>query len=446
MAINRLKLDFKLETSDERNKFIEAYLQEPQFISRPPTADELEMIGNYILWGKNPKTGLNAQQEGSVTIDTKHKTWDKTDTQVESLDELMELPTFNEAALNPLYRVPTKVVKETFSRKEALAKCPKHLVPTFTDLFRRIDELDLAINYYDLEHGRRKNPPRPELLALFTKEEQEALAAGARTWNQFNYLKHRHLLVDLRREQYTLRDSYREPVVMTSIHIVDPNDHSITLGEEIPVLPLGLVEARPAGKLIFVGEDKLLPTSYSEQELELISNHYWKMKQFTPRPGEYYIDFRNLEHVYQIFLQYLELTDAADPTGLDTSLAQLMDTLNYYINRAELDDIQKEILDLKLKKTKNMDIAALINKKWGKSYTPNYISTIFRQRIIPKINEAAAYHEKVVSNLFFEEEFKVCSDCGRVLLRDPENFTRKSRAKDGYTSKCKKCEKIARNK
>lgn len=60
MAINRLKLDFKLETSDERNKFIEAYLQEPQFISRPPTSEELEMIGNYILWGKNPKTGLNA--------------------------------------------------------------------------------------------------------------------------------------------------------------------------------------------------------------------------------------------------------------------------------------------------------------------------------------------------------------------------------------------------
>lgn len=264
MAINRLKLDFKLETTDERNKFVEAYLQDPQFISRPPTSEELEMIGNYILWGKNPETGLNAQQEGSVTIDTKHKTWDKAEAQVESLDELMELPTFNEATLSPLHAVPTKVVKETFSRKEALAKCPEHLVPTLTDLFRRIDELDLALNYYDLEHGRRKKPPRSELLALFTEEEQQALAASASTWNQFQYLKRRHLLVELRREQYTLRDSYREPVMITGIHTVDPNDHSLTLGEEITILPLGLVEAKPAGKLIFVGEDKLLPTSYDD--------------------------------------------------------------------------------------------------------------------------------------------------------------------------------------
>jgi NAD-dependent dihydropyrimidine dehydrogenase PreA subunit len=99
-----------------------------------------------------------------------------------------------------------------------------------------------------------------------------------------------------------------------------------------------------------------------------------------------------------------------------------------------------------MKKVKNEDIAYQINKKYDKTYTPNYISTIFRQRIIPKINEAAAFHEKIVSNLFFEEEFKTCPGCGQTLLRCPENFTRKSRSKDGYTSRCKKCEKAARKK
>jgi hypothetical protein len=73
--------------------------------------------------------------------------------------------------------------------------------------------------------------------------------------------------------------------------------------------------------------------------------------------------------------------------------------------------VQREILDMKIRKVKNIDIADIINKKWGKSYTANYISTIFRQRIIPKINEAAAYHIKLVSNVFFEEEFKVCTGC-----------------------------------
>jgi hypothetical protein len=99
---------------------------------------------------------------------------------------------------------------------------------------------------------------------------------------------------------------------------------------------------------------------------------------------------------------------------------------------------------LKLKKVTNTDIAAEVNKRWGKTYTPNYISTIFRQRIIPRINAAAAYHKKLVSNVFFEEEFKTCADCGRTLLRDTDNFTRKARSKDGFTNRCKACEKQVR--
>lgn len=121
-----------------------------------------------------------------------------------------------------------------------------------------------------------------------------------------------------------------------------------------------------------------------------------------------------------------------------------MRTLNFYVERAELTEVQREILDLKLKKVTNVDIAAEVNKKWGKTYTPNYISTIFRQRIIPRINAAAAYHEKLVGNVFFEEEFKQCADCGRVLLRDTDNFTRKARSKDGFANRCKACEKKVR--
>ena len=111
-----------------------------------------------------------------------------------------------------------------------------------------------------------------------------------------------------------------------------------------------------------------------------------------------------------------------------------------------MSEVQREILDMKIRKEKNIDIADKINKKWGKSYTANYISTIFRQRIIPKINEAAAYHVKLASNLFFEEEFKACTCCKKIFLRDADNFTRKARSKDGFTSRCKKCEKASRNK
>lgn len=143
---------------------------------------------------------------------------------------------------------------------------------------------------------------------------------------------------------------------------------------------------------------------------------------------------------------FFDLDGAAANAELESSLPELLATLDYYIQQANLTDIQQEILDMKMRKVKNVDIAAEVNKKWGKTYTANYISTIFRQRIIPKINEAAKYHEKIISNIFFEEEFKACSSCGRVLLRDTTNFTRKARSKDGLTSRCKECEKKARQK
>ena len=60
-SANRLHLDFKLETTDERTAFLEQYLQQPQFQQRPPTESELETMANYLLWGKDPVTGLNAK-------------------------------------------------------------------------------------------------------------------------------------------------------------------------------------------------------------------------------------------------------------------------------------------------------------------------------------------------------------------------------------------------
>ena len=441
---NRLQLDFKLVTTDERAAFLEEYLKQPQFMKKPPTEDELETMGNYLLWGKDPVTGLNAKQAGIVDIETKHGTWDR-DSNIESLEGLIESPTFNEASLLPLDAIaPPKNKREVFSRKEALAKCPDFLTETFTQLFRQIDELDLTINYYDLAHGKRKNPPRDELLNRFTEEEQAALEEKASHWNQYKYLKMRHQLVELRREQYTLRDSFQQTILAQETPSPYYPPEEPVLDVDIEVLPLGVKQDHGVAGYIFRNWHEVIPANYTEEKLELISQLYWRKKNYKPSAQQKYIDFRELEHVYEMFQQFFELDNAAAIAELESNLPALMETLKFYTEQAELSEIQREILDLKLRKVKNTDIAIEINKKWKKTYTPNYISTIFRQRIIPKINEAAAYHEKLVSNVFFEEEFKTCTGCGRTLLRDADNFTRKTRSKDGFTTRCKRCEKEAR--
>jgi hypothetical protein len=261
-------------------------------------------MANYVLWGKNAD-GLNAKQEGLVPLETRHKTWDNNNT--ESLNELMESPTFNEASILGLDAVPTKITRKVFSRKETLNTCPDYLRPAFEDLFQRIDELDLQINYYDLAHNRRKNPPRPELLAKFDEEAQLAAQEIASHWNQYKYLKKRHELVELRREQYTMRDGY------THLHtssapsfIVDPVAVQPQLDADIEVLPLGIMSSCGGG-LIFRKWEQMLPSNYTENELKRISEIYWRKEAYKPAQNQVYIDFRELEHVYELFDQFYGL-------------------------------------------------------------------------------------------------------------------------------------------
>ena len=225
-------------------------------------------------------------------------------------------------------------------------------------------------------------------------------------------------------------------------------DDYVDFGAEVKVLPMGIMGKDSVSGLVFDKWTELTPYSRTENQLEQISHYYWERKndERTLRDSKnLFIDFRELEHVYQLFMYFFELEDSKKDQKSWATLTNLMDTLKFYVERADLTDLQRELLDMKLHKVTNVDIARQINEKWKKTYTPNYISTIFRQRIIPKINEAAAYHEKLISNIYFKEEYKRCTGCGEFLLRDVENFTRKSRSNDGFTTRCKRCEKKTRN-
>lgn len=433
---NRLKLDFSLNTTDERRDFVDEYVAQPDFEKHPLTEEELETIANYILWGKD-SDGLSATQRGEIQIETRNKTWTRDDT--ESLDALIEQPTFNESTIHRPTEARPRIVRETFDRQKALRECPPYMVSTFQDLFKRIDSLEVAINFYEFAHGKRKEPPRAALLATFTQDEIDALEAKAKKWNQFKYLKQRHLIVELRREQFTLRDSFVSQIMRHSPPEPETAPISVDFEFEIPVYPLGM-GGSILGKQIFQGLDQLVPANFGEEDLKPIIEFYWQ-KQNEKRPAAYF-DFTDLEHVYEFFAQLEDLKDSETTP----SLKQLIETLEYYIAQADLDEVQRVILDLKINKAKNADIALQVNAKYGKSYTDNYISTIFRQKIIPKINNAAVYHARVIENLSFPENFKKCNGCGRTLLIDAENFVRKARSKDGFASRCKVCDKADRQR
>lgn len=143
------------------------------------------MMGNYILWGYNQE-GINSEQEKLVQLPRRNSTWVAQDEQ--SLDELLAQPNFTESSLQ---RSQTQYTKKTpqFSRVEAFKNAPPEILTILTELFNRIDTLELQINYYDLEHNKRKKPPRDTLLNKFTPAQQILLREKALQWNQRTYLQ-----------------------------------------------------------------------------------------------------------------------------------------------------------------------------------------------------------------------------------------------------------------
>ena len=437
---NRLKLDWALSTSAERKQFVDSYMNS---ISFSPTEEELETIANYLLFGKD-EDGLNCTQRKEIQIETRKKTWTKED-EMESLDALVETATFNEAAV----RVPTKsaqlkVKREIFDREKALRECPVAMRDVFLELFHRIDILDFQIETFEFNHGKRTEPPREQLREALSQEDQDFFGEKTQKWNQFFYLKQRHQLVEMRREQFTLRDQYKEKVLRHCLP--EPEGPILTpqMGADVLVMPLGLKCAGTLSKIFGKIED-LHPKAFTEEEQKKAIDFYWEQqKEFAENPKMWF-DFRELEHVYELLKLLEEMRDDV-LEDTNSTLGDFLRTLEFYMGLSNLTEVQKEILELKIHKTKNQDIANHINKKHNMSYTANYISTIFRQKIIPRINDAARLHQNIVENICFAENFKKCGGCGRMLLLHSDNFVRRARSNDGFAQKCKECDKKDRQR
>lgn len=260
---------------------------------------------------------------------------------------MLESPTFNEATLRRPTEIRPKVVRENFDRQKTLRECPAHMRPIFKDLFARIDRIELAINLYEEAHGKRKEPPRASLLARFTPEEIEAVRAATQKWNQFRYLKQRHLIVELRREQFTMRDQFTPKI--TRHAPIEPYvpPAQIDFDVEIPVFPLGTLGA-PLADLAFKPIDVLNPSSYSEEELDKLIHFYWE-KHDCARP-QICFDFCELEHVYELFCQLEEVESTFDGENLESNIMRLVDTLKYYVELTDLTEVQREVLNLKIGK------------------------------------------------------------------------------------------------
>lgn len=390
-----LKLDFSIESSTDRANYVNKYMDP----CANYTAKELETISNYLLYGKD-EDGLSCVDRKEVEIKTKHSTWARKN--AESLDALMEKPTFDERCLQS-GRTRYKTPKPTIDR---VADAD---VPGLKELWEVIDDVQYLI---DVNKGKIED-------------------GSVRKLTNAELYEYQHYLIELRRQQFVLRDMVKPVICRTKTNITpvrDTFDVSIPWdqdGADFAIAPLGLY-------------------TYAQQRfenprfLEEVDYHY-------NEKAKWVLDFRNGEHIYELFELYDDL-ETEKSLEVESIAGPLLDTLNFYRKRAHLSKEQEKILDLKIQHIPNQKISELIAQEFGATHSANYISTIYKQKICSKIADAAILHYDYYMNREIATAWKMCTCCGEYKLRDTREYMRRARSSDGMSSICKVCDKEKRDR
>lgn len=412
-----IQLDFTLVSAEERRAYIDQLLNQLNSQNYSPTASELELFSNYILYGKEAD-GKSPVEKKDIEIETRYKTYQRK--KDKSLDELMEMPGFREDIFHgdaPPYKVP----------KYKLDRSDFEGIPAFEELWSQIDEIEtlLKTGCAPSKQDGLQAPHKARALEFTTQQTvEEAEAAKKLTPQQIYKLK--HLLVELRREQYTLKDFYR-PQIQQHIgsQIYSPSETAIPWQQGIyEIAPLGLYH-------------KGMKRFEKPREADKEGDYHWN------EGAPFVLDFRNEEHIYALCENWLELETQAEDDP-ESTLRPLLDTLDFYIQGAPLNEEQRDVLYYKIHRMPNIEIARIINQKYETSHSDNYISTMYKQKICKIIADYAALHYDEYLARTDRFKWKKCSYCGKEKLRDPRNFVRKTKSSDGLSGRCKECDKRAR--
>lgn len=238
-------------------------------------------------------------------------------------------------------------------------------IPGMKDLWEAIDIIDERYRYCkDVLDGKRDMDPDRELIP---------------TYQQKYFL--REWMIDLRREQFLLKDIFR-PVICA------------------------------------------VPTFYTYSEKK--DEYGMCIGEHILCPGSLMIDFGNWQHIYAMLKYYSGMKAKTEDNPFHPWWC-MYDFLDELMGRVRWSPEHKLILIRKIDKVSNEQIAKELEDLSGKTYSVNYISTIWKQHISKQIVKQAYlwWNEKEFKpdgTMRTMSKWKVCPKCGRMLFTDDINF------------------------
>lgn len=382
------QLDFSIELATDRLNAVK------QFDLEKFSKSDLELITNYVLYGKDAN-GTSSVDRKEIEIKTKYNSYKK-ENLVASLDDLMENPAFDEGRLQakkPPYKKP----------KAQLDLDKANTIPEYRALRTEIDHLQ---DVYDVSVGKKQ-------------------LEGIKPLSSADTYKLKHQLIAMKTSQYELVDAFF-PHIGTQPNRLKYHPSAAEGQLNYKVYPRGVVSME---------NDKIFGNPRLDKSVACAASAI-------PQANEIYFDFRNKEHLYYLVGYYDEIKDSVRDTP-DSPLWNLLWTLDFYIEKANLSPQQQLIVDDKKHGLMNKEIRQHLIDELGISHQENYISTIW-SKAIELIIAAVEFNYDEWLSKGYDKAWKKCNRCGRELLKDPRNFVRKAKAYDGLTSRCKCCDRELR--
>lgn len=200
-------------------------------------------------------------------------------------------------------------------------------------------------------------------------------------------------LIEMRKDQYVIKQAYKKPIVLTKM--------TRSLRSHIPL------------------EDK----SYMDGSELIIDG----------------ISLMDPEVVSAILCNYSKLKeDSYDQFDGDTwYLIQDFDEISS--QALEPFPIYLRIVEMKIDKLQNTEIQQRLKEEFGTTYSIEYISSLWRNKI-PKVIAAAAI-ERFITWEYKRKGYpmKKCTKCGQIKPAHNQFFSKNKTSRDGWYSICKTC-------
>ena len=413
----KYSLDYSIERDTERCIAIAKIIDS---LETDPTQTELEQMASYILYGKD-ENGQNAIQRNETTDKNKrYKSYKTKDDKVQSLDEIMEAPGFDEQQVRSAYKrdaytqpKPT-IVKPKYDKKTGEMIDPGDSdIPGMREQWEIIDRWQRML---DIAQGK------------IAANESDTLVTDS-----YRIYQLKHNLIDIRKHQYYLKDSYKPTLHFQNL------DHPKTQFYDWT-----------GNSFYWITRDQWqdrVNHSYTSRVSKNLEDYETRGEgdnlEIKWVICEHTFDWENPKHVRALLNHYHTLYEALRDK-LDTYGRTLLWDFERYTTMCNFSELRLFFIDLRKKGLQYDEILEEMRAKYATEYSLNYLASVIGIEIPNRIAKIAKINRMEIETP--QNQKKKCIHCGRMFPIDPLFFSRNNSHKDGLSNTCKACDKLNRIK